>query len=605
MRQVLKQLNRPAAALMAVAVLLWALLCAVPTVSAAETSGKLDGMTWAVKGGVLSIAGKTVPDFTEHAPAPWDAVKDSIFRVELQDGITAVGDMAFFECTMLTSVQLPASVKTVGDMAFAGCEALESVSMPAVTHIGEYAFSRCFALSRAVLPTTLQYLGRAAFYRCGSLRTMAIPASVSQMGDSVFAYCGNLLEVQLSAPLAVLPEWSFYGCAKLSVLTLPEEMTAVGNAALEGCDVLITVYQNGELNESLQQAVVNAAPEMNADNVQTKPSQPISAQDSVYEQETGNMHGSKTTLENHDGAVIQTTVERVYPIDDTGRYAEKPKEARVEIAATLTKESGWNTLKEALLQNVTEQGVLKAQTGKEVPLVADISMMEGSLLSGEFLAAVAGKTITLRLSTPNGSRWVIDCSLLKGYRFKKQYDMAYTLTYYEKMSQAHHESLGAVTAYWVTFADKIDFPATVDVYVDADTAHQTASLYEKVSRAKLRRLQSVTVGTDGMAAYRLTSVNRGKQYLIALNVGNVPQSDVIASDQVITEGDWLENYVPITEQYIITDVKGFLGLTMKQFTGIVIGAVIGLAFVVLVIALLVNMLGKKKAMEAYRKRQQQ
>ncbi len=577
-------------------------LCLVPTV-AAERSGKVDGMEWSLIGGVLTVSGKAIPDFTEENPAPWASVKDEINRVELKNGIAAVGAMAFFECPSLAAVYLPTSVKTVGAMAFAGCTALKTAVMPSVTHIGEYAFSRCFSLGHAVLPTTLTQLDRAAFYRCESLRSVTVPASVTQMGDSVFAYCAELLDVNLQASLSALPEWTFYGCEKLTVLTLSQGMTTVGDRALERCDALVTVYQQGETNEEIKQSIHTALPDVLPDNVVAVPEQLPPATDTVYTQKGDKMHGSDTVLQNRDGVVIEITTEKEYPLDANGQYGEVPTEGRIDMAVTLTDKAGWDALGETVEQQVFEQGVLKSETKHDIPLTATVTMMNGSKLSGAFLRSVAGQNIVLQVNTPDGCRWRIDCSLLKGYTFQDEYDMTYTRTYYQKMSDAHRKVLGAATAYWLSFADRIDFPATVDVYMDTTVARQTATLYEKTSPSELKRLQSVVAGANGVIAYPMANVNKGEQYLLAFNVGTVIPEDVIHTDKESTDGDWLENYVPITDQYIITDVKGFLGLTMKQFTWIVVGAVGGLALVVFVIALLVNMLGKKKALDAYRKQQ--
>lgn len=603
MHSVAKQLNtfvRFAAALLAV---LLVMSCVVPTVSATDMSGKVDGMEWSYVGGVLSVKGKTIPDFTEQNPAPWSAYAADIRRLDLPSNLESIGAMAFFECTALTAVQLPSSVKTVGAMAFAGCTALQTVILPSVTHIGEYAFSRCFRLEHAVLPAGLQVLDRAVFYRCESLRTATVPSTVTQMGDSVFAYCDGLLEVQIAASLTTLPDWTFYGCEALHILTLPETMTDVGDRALERCDSLVTVYQEGEPKEELKQAISEASPDMTTDNVVSKPEQLPPATESVIKEENGVMHSTDTTLEYQDGVIIQTDTLQVYPIDPSGAYAEKPIDASIAVSVTLTDTKGWESLREEVKQLTFEQGVLKDKTGKTTPLAIDIRMMDGCFLNGAFLESVAGKAIVLRLRTPNGCRWRIDCSLLKGYTFQKQYDLTYTLSYYEKISEAHRSILGAASAYWVDFADRIDFPAKVELYIDSTAAGQAASLYEKVNNKELKRLQSVAVGTDGVASYPMANVNKGQGYLVALNVGNVFADNVILNDLPSADEEWLENYVPVTEQYVITDVRGFMGLTMKQFTWIVVGCVGGLALVVFVIALVVNMLGKKKAMEAYRRRQ--
>ena len=57
------------------------------------------------------------------------------------DGVTSIGDYAFFECSGLTSVTIPNSVTSIGSSAFDGCTGLTSVTIPnSVTSISGHAF---------------------------------------------------------------------------------------------------------------------------------------------------------------------------------------------------------------------------------------------------------------------------------------------------------------------------------------------------------------------------------------------------------------------------------------------------------------------------------
>lgn len=62
----------------------------------------------------------------------------------IPEGILEIGERAFWDCEIMTSVTIPVTVTTIGDEAFAGCSALHSVRIPAnVTTIGENAFEGC------------------------------------------------------------------------------------------------------------------------------------------------------------------------------------------------------------------------------------------------------------------------------------------------------------------------------------------------------------------------------------------------------------------------------------------------------------------------------
>ena len=70
--------------------------------------------------------------------------------------VTAIGDRAFFHCSELTSVSIPAGVRKIGENAFDGCSGLKSVSVPeSVADIGAFAFSYCRGLTSVSIPSSV------------------------------------------------------------------------------------------------------------------------------------------------------------------------------------------------------------------------------------------------------------------------------------------------------------------------------------------------------------------------------------------------------------------------------------------------------------------
>ena len=64
-----------------------------------------------------------------------------------------IGDYAFYNCSRLTSLNLPAGITSIGEGAFWDCSGLTSLTLPVgITSIGESAFAGCTGLTSLNLP---------------------------------------------------------------------------------------------------------------------------------------------------------------------------------------------------------------------------------------------------------------------------------------------------------------------------------------------------------------------------------------------------------------------------------------------------------------------
>lgn len=155
-----------------------------------------DNLTYTLdSNGVLTISGT---GDMQNSSFGWD--KDLIKSVVINDGVTSIGQDAFYQCTNLTSVTIPGSVISIGNYAFQECASLTSITIPnSVTSIGRNLFFRCIGLTSVTIGNSVTSIGDYVFNQCKSLTSITIPDSVTSIGISVFGSCSNLTEVDFSA----------------------------------------------------------------------------------------------------------------------------------------------------------------------------------------------------------------------------------------------------------------------------------------------------------------------------------------------------------------------------------------------------------------------
>ncbi len=174
----------------------------------------------------------------------------------IHEGVTDIGEYAFFCCKSLTSISIPSSVTTIEDWAFAFCDSLMTISIPpCVKSIGEYVFYSCDSLTTINIPSSVTSIGDGAFGWCESLTSINIPSSVTSIGDGAFSYCDSLVAILVNSSNT---EYSNdeYGVLfnknktkiiqypngrKETTYTIPSSVTSIGNNAFEFCKGLTSI----------------------------------------------------------------------------------------------------------------------------------------------------------------------------------------------------------------------------------------------------------------------------------------------------------------------------------------------------------------------------
>ncbi len=262
-------------------------------VASAATSGTCgDNLTWTLESGVLTISGTgEMEDYTSEIAvtdsgeistdaAPWYSNRESIISIVIENGVTSIGNDAFYRCTSLTSITIPDSVTSIGYDAFYYCTSLTSITLPdSVTSIESWTFSNCTSLTSITIPDSVtsirQYAFRntallnnqdgpiyyvdgwvveteeditkaeiqdgtrgiayMAFYGRSSLTAVTIPDSLLYICDRAFDWCPSLTTISMGNGVVRIGDGAFFYNISLTSLTLPNSLKEIGYRAFDQC----------------------------------------------------------------------------------------------------------------------------------------------------------------------------------------------------------------------------------------------------------------------------------------------------------------------------------------------------------------------------------
>lgn len=217
-------MKRIASKLLTILLVLCMALTLLPgTALATEAAGIcVDGLTWSLSNGILTIQGTgDMSDYSMNS-IPWHDYYREIHTVIIGNNVTSIGDCAFSNCYSITSVTIPDEV----------------------TSIGKFAFAECWALRDIIIPNSITSIGMGAFDSCLMLESVSLPSSITTIANGQFANCRNLSSIVIPEGVTAIDDAAFYRCG-LSSVTIPASITRIGGDAFSECIALKDVYYNG------------------------------------------------------------------------------------------------------------------------------------------------------------------------------------------------------------------------------------------------------------------------------------------------------------------------------------------------------------------------
>ncbi len=208
----------------------------------------------------------------------------SSLRTVTITGGNSIARCAFYNCSMLTEINLPETIKVVGDEAFNACTRIESINLPNIEKVSYYMLANCSSLKEFTIGDDVVEIAERAFLNCTSLEkinsdiagTFIVPSHVRSLGYNMFGGCILLKDLtlpsintykfgwlfgtdtynggtkvnQLDNNIYCIPSslrtvtitggnsiarCAFYNCSMLTEINLPETIKIVGDEAFNAC----------------------------------------------------------------------------------------------------------------------------------------------------------------------------------------------------------------------------------------------------------------------------------------------------------------------------------------------------------------------------------
>ena len=221
------------------------------------TSGVDGNIAWSLDSdGILTISKAatetdndgSMNDYSKNSMAPWlQTQQANIKRVVIAEGVTSIGDYAFYKCSNLDSVQFAASVVSIGKGAFSYSKLAERLVIPGtIKAIKNFAFRNCSDLTDVVLEQGdgISY-GRLLFNECTSLKSIKLPGNMTTIPSKMFYGCSALEKLELPSGITSIDSEAFNFMSSLKSIIIPAGITETEADMFLNCSNLQRVEFQG------------------------------------------------------------------------------------------------------------------------------------------------------------------------------------------------------------------------------------------------------------------------------------------------------------------------------------------------------------------------
>jgi flagellar basal body rod protein FlgG len=210
----------------------------------------------------------SVVQISNYAFSNCQNVKSLEFEQNSQ--LQSIGDYAFKQCSLISSINVPNSVKLIGGGAFEACIGLTEITIPFIgnkdtdfnsTHqlpfgfiFGQSSYSGTTRVSQRFYYTSTTSTSAYYFYIPSKLKTVTVTGG--KINSGAFYNCSFIQNIILGEGVTAIDKDAFYGCT-ITELKLPNSLKSLNKNALYNLTFTNFVLPNG-----LEYLGVNSLPKV-------------------------------------------------------------------------------------------------------------------------------------------------------------------------------------------------------------------------------------------------------------------------------------------------------------------------------------------------------
>ncbi len=159
-----------------------------------------------------------------------------LHNVILPQGLTAIGDRAFYESDVDNEITFPETLESIGVYAFCHSKIKAAHFPEGFKSLGSYSFSSCYYLKNVSLPTTVKTIPYQTFSGCENLRTFTIPEGVEEIEAYSFDGCKQF-NARFPSTVTEIEDYAFRNTATDSLFVT--ENMSLSDGSFSYCNSLV------------------------------------------------------------------------------------------------------------------------------------------------------------------------------------------------------------------------------------------------------------------------------------------------------------------------------------------------------------------------------